>query len=227
MIINKFKIKEMNYIVGLNQISLDLTQLMDLHNLKHDNEVLDYIFNLIEEIQKKYDESIVQFLNDKFLLNQDHLFSACYYTLKAFMDNINISNKKNLELFLYLATQRQIKNGIKSFGIEISNLKDGKLNFCIISSKNNLDKINYDILQKMNGVERNIDINHITLEKFKRIKEFFKISENQIKSILSSYGFNLPKENEMVENLQTLFLALHDLICEKMALLSLEKVKTN
>ena len=163
MIRKKFKIKEMNYIVGLNQISLDLTQLMDLHNLKHDNEVLDYIFNLIEEIQKKYDESIVQFLNDKFLLNQDHLFSACYYTLKAFMDNINISNKKNLELFLYLATQRQIKNGIKSFGIEISNLKDDKLNFCIISSRNNLDKINYDILQKMNGVERNIDINHITL----------------------------------------------------------------
>ncbi|TFG02257.1 MAG: hypothetical protein EU540_01910 [Promethearchaeota archaeon] len=214
MIVKKFYISDLNlkYLVGINQIRIFDTK-------------LDFILNLTEKIQNEHKNSVLQFFSDKYILNQDHIFTACYYTQKAFTDKTNISKRKNIELLLYLATKRQIKNALEAFGI---NLKSDKLiTYVIISNENNLNKINEEILQSLGANEIELTINDQSVEKFNQIKSYFEISDNQINSVLNSYGvkeFN----NDLIEtNLNNLFLAVYDLICEKMAFLSLEKIKTD
>ncbi|MFX1259048.1 MAG: KEOPS complex subunit Cgi121 [Promethearchaeota archaeon] len=227
MIVKDFNIDDANlkYFVGINQINFDLKQLLDLNKVKNENEALDFIFNLIEKLQNFYKDSVVQFFSDNYILNQNQIFMACYYVQKAYIYNFNISKKKNIELFLYLAANRQIKIGIKYFGINISNLKMGKISYCVISPENNLDKINKEILENLNAKELGFTLNDKSVEKYNKIKDLFGISNNQIKVILNSYGINKFSNNQIAENLDYLFLALEDLIYEKMSLLSLENIK--
>ncbi|TFG24524.1 MAG: hypothetical protein EU529_03920 [Promethearchaeota archaeon] len=214
MIVKNFYISDLDlkYLVGINQIRIfDIT--------------LDFILNLTEKIQNEHKNSILQFFSDKYILNQDHIFTACYYTQKAFADKTNISKRKNIELLLYLATKRQIKNALEAFGI---NLKlDKIISYVIISNENNLNKINEGVLESLGANEVELTINDQNLKKLNQIKSYFEISDNQINSVLNSYGvkeFN----NELIDsNLNNLFLAVYDLICEKMAFLSLEKIKTD
>lgn len=218
MIIKKFNINDLklNYFIGINQIKLIDKKF-----------ALNQIFDLIENMQTSYDGSIIQFFNDKYVLSQDHVFLACYYVQKAFLQNINISNKKNIELFLYLATKRQIKISIEAFGITENSLKTGKLNFCIISPKNIIAELNIALLKHLGGIEIKFTLNNKTIEKFNRIKNFFNISDNQIITILNSYGISNINNFQINENLNILFSSLDDLICEKMTILSLEKIKIN
>ncbi len=213
MIIKEFDIPDLklNYFVGINQIKL-----MDK---KYD---LNQIFDLIESLQKSYEGSLVQFFNDKYVLNQDHVFTACYYVQKAFLNNSNISNKKNIEFFLYLATNRQINPSIKNFGL---NEMHNELNFCIISPKNNISEINNAIKNSLGNAEKKITLNDKSIEKYNKIKEYFKISENQLRVVLNSYSSTNFNNSQIDGNLDNLYISMHDLICEKMALLSLEKIK--
>jgi len=217
MIKKNFYINDLNlkYLVGINQIHIRL-------------EIsLDFLFNLIEKIQNDYKGSLVQFFTDKYVLNQDHIFMACYYVQKAFINKINISNKKNIEFLLYLATKRQIKNAIEAFGIKNSDLKSGNINYSIVSNENNLNKINEEILQTLEATEIEITLNEQSIKKFNQIKSYFEISNNQINAVLNSYGVNEVSNELISNNLDSLFLALNDLICEKMALLSLEKINVD
>lgn len=213
MIVKNFYISDLNlkYLVGINQIRIfDIT--------------LDFILNLTEKIQNDLKNSVLQFFSDKYILNQDHIFTACYYTQKAFTDKTNISKRKNIELLLYLATKRQIKNALEAFGI---NLKSDKIiSYVIISNENNLNKINEEILQSLGANEIELTINDQSVKKFNQIKSYFEISDNQINSVLNSYGIEEFNTDLMANNLNNLFLALYDLICEKMALLYVEKAKS-
>ena len=214
MIVKKFYISDLNlkYLVGIYQIKiLDIT--------------LDFILNLTEKIQNDHKNSVLQFFSDKYILNQDHIFTACYYTQKAFTDKTNISKRKNIELLLYLATKRQIKNALEAFGI---NLKSDKIiSYVIISNENNLNKINEEILQSLGANEIELTINDQNVKKFNQIKSYFEISDNQINSVLNAYGVKEFNNDLIANNLNNLFLALYDLICEKMAFLSLEKIKAD
>ncbi len=214
MIVKNFYISDLNlkYLVGINQIGIfDIT--------------LDSILNLTEKIQNNHKNSTIQFFSDKYILNQDHIFTACYYTQKAFTDKTNISKRKNIELLLYLATNRQIKNALEAFGI---NLKSDKIiSYVIISNENNLNKINEEVLESLGANEIELTINHQNLKKFNQIKSYFEISDNQINSVLNSYGVEEFNTDLIANNLNNLFLAIYDLICEKMAFLSLEKIKAD
>lgn len=226
MIVKQFNINDLdlNYFVGINQISIDLKKFQDLNNLKNKTEALDFIFNLIENIQKNYKGSTLQFFSNKYVLNQDHIFTACYYIQRAFLNDVNISKRKNIELFLYLVAKRQIKYGIEAFGIKATDLSSGKMSYCIISSENNLEKINEEILHNLKAKEIKIDLNDKSVERYNTIKNFFGISDDQINIVLKSYGIKNISNNQIIDNLDYLFLAIHDLICEKMSLLSLEKI---
>ena len=147
---------------------------------------------------------------------------ACYNLQKAFQQEINISNKKNIELFLYLASNRQIKKSFEAFGINITDLNENNCTYCIISPNDNIDYINDELIQKLKVQETQFTLNNQTTNKVNTIKEFFKISENQINVILNSYG---TQNNKNKISLNSKYSALYELICEKMALLSLEQVK--
>ena len=70
-------------------------------------------------------------------------------------------------------------------------------------------------------------MNKCNYDKYKRVKNYFKISDNQISVVLKTYGLNLQTRTPSEEELVNLFKVLNDLICEKMTLLSLEKIKVN
>jgi tRNA threonylcarbamoyladenosine modification (KEOPS) complex Cgi121 subunit len=227
MIVRDFYIEamELRYFVGINQINFDFIQFLKANSIDDEEKALNYIFKIIEELQDKNEKSTIQFISDRHVLNQDHIFNACYYMQKAFFHKAHISNKKNIELLLYLSTSRQISKGIESFGIDHNDLMEGNIIICIVSPIDNLDKINKDILQILGANEIELTINSLTIEKINTIIDNYEISNSQIKSVLKSYG---NKENNIADfknNLESLSLAIFDLICEKMALLNLEKTK--
>jgi len=224
LIIKNFYIEEMelNYFVGLNQITFDSNHILETHEIKDKGDLIQILFGLTENIQKDNSELVIQFIKDNYVLNQDHIFTACYYLQKAFHDKTNISNSKNIELLLYLSTKRQITKGIKSFGIDMKDLDKGTLTTCFISPTNNIEQVNNELLQILKAKEVKLTINDLTLEKINRINQYFDLNNMQINSILNSYG---TKQKDILENfnhLNNLALAAFDLICEKMALLNVE-----
>jgi len=225
LITRDFNIAELNlrYFVGINQIQIDLNKFLDKSESSNEVNTLNRFFEIIREIQGKYENSVIQFIKEQYILNQDHIFTACYYLQKAFLQNNNISNKKNIELLLYLAVNRQINKSIEAIGIDYSDLVKNNLVFCIISYVDNLNSINNDVLRMLNAEEIELTINDQSHPKLNSIKQFFNISENQLLPILRSYGI---KKKTPDYSLNSMFSALYDLICEKMALLSLEKTKT-
>ncbi|MFX1530222.1 MAG: KEOPS complex subunit Cgi121 [Promethearchaeota archaeon] len=229
MIVKDFYIEGMDlrYFVGINQIKLDINQFLKVNSITNEQEALNRVFDIIEELQNNNKESTIQFLKNKYVLNQDHLFMACYYMQKAFLLKTNISNKKNIELLLYLSTSRQISKGIETFGIEYNDLKQGNTIICIISPKNNIDEINNEILQILHAKEINLTIDNLTVKKIKSIIDNYEISDLQIKSVLNSYGNKNYNITDYINNLEPFSLAIFDLLCEKMALLNIEKTKIN
>jgi len=224
MIVRDFFIKEMKlrYYVGVNQISLDVNQLLKKHNLTGEKEVLDYLFKVVQETQDNNEGSVIQFINNKYVLSLDHIFIACYYFQKAFFQKTNISNKRNIEFLLYLSTYRQINKAIDAFGVNLHDLEKGNVIICIISPINNIDKINNEILQVLYTYEIEITINRVTQEKINTIIKKYEILDSQINSVMKTYNKRIIDSDD---NLETLSLAVLDLIYEKMALLNLERGK--
>lgn len=227
MIIQEFKIKDLNlhYFIGINQIRIDLKKFCETNKISDEKKAENLIFNKIEVLQNKFLNSTVQLINNNYILNQNHIFTAGYYLQKAFLQNLNISNKRNIEIFLYLSTSRQISKGIAAFGITDIDLKKSNVISCIISFVNNLKEINNNILQILNAYQVDITINDQSIQKFKDIQKFYEISNKQLASALRSYGIHKFNEKQLVHNLNIVYMALHDLICEKMALLNIEKLK--
>ncbi|MFX1590439.1 MAG: KEOPS complex subunit Cgi121, partial [Promethearchaeota archaeon] len=114
MIIKKYEIKErdLTYYVGISQLKIDPKLF-----------TLTQFFKFIEE--KKTNDFVIQIFNNKHVLNSEHVFNACYFLQKAFLNKNNISNQKNIEFLLYLATNRQIKIAIQDFGINEEKFNTG------------------------------------------------------------------------------------------------------
>ena len=225
MIVKEFAIDDLNmeYLVGINQINFDFSGVLKTNNLKSEEDGLNFLFKLIDTIQSKFKDSVVQFFRTRYLLNPEHVFLACYFVQKAFYNCINISNTKNIELFLYLSAKRQIKNSLDAFGISIEDLWGSTLTYCIISPENNLNQINKEIFQHLNATEIEFNLELKNIEKYDTLRGFFDLSNNQINTVLKSYGI---AGHQVKEALDNQVIALQDLICEKMSILSLEKTKT-
>ena len=215
MIVKNFNITELEltYFIGINRIKINANVY-----------TIDQLFELSDKIQNKYSDSILQFFNENYILNTEHIFNACYFSLKAFHYKKNISNKKEIEFLLYLATKRQIKSAINDVGINNSNIQNGIVNYCIVSYVDNVSVINNAIKEALNANEIKFTLTQENADKFKIIKEHFEISDEQIKIILNSYGIKKDIEVLLKENIHSLYSVLNELICEKMALLSLEKI---
>ena len=201
-----------NYYVGINQIEIDPKEVQ-----------INKLVELIEVIQSHYGNTLLQFFNDRYILNPEHVLHACYFVQKAFNTKNNISNKKNLELLLYLATKRQIKLSLEFLGVNDYNLHEKRISFCIISQKNNIQQVNIEINSYLHSQDLSLNLENLSIDKFKIVKKYFEFSDNQILTVLKAYGYKNVVLDISSLNLESLYGALNDLICEKMALLSLEK----
>ncbi len=224
MIVKEFYIEDLslNYFVGIEQVKIDLEKFLHHYNINNEEKAIVQFFNIIDGIQDKNENLMIQFIKDKYILSQDHIFIASYFLQKAFKQKINISNKKNIEFLLYLAVNRQINKSIQAFGIEFFDLKNSLLTLCIVSPFDIINSVWNDLYPAVFAQEQKLTIDHKSLTKYHLIKDFYGILDNQVDSVLRSYG-NDKKKIEF--NLTLKFSALFDLICEKMALLSVEKTR--
>lgn len=206
------KQKDLEYYIGVKAIKLRLN-----------NRSLEDILELTHQIQMDFPDSVIQFFNDEFVLNEKHLINACYYFIKSFSSNRNIASSKNLEFLLYLACSRQIKFSLKFFGINEEILEKGVLHYCVIHKLDKISEISTKLLVTLDSIPQKPKILEMSLEKFNKVKKFFNFTDEQLEVILRSYNIK-PKETKLnQENLNLLVEGLNDLICEKMTLLSLEK----
>lgn len=205
-----------NYYVGINQIEIDSKDIQ-----------INKLVELIEIVNSNYKNTVLQFFNDRYILNLEHILHACYFVQKAFYAQNNISNKKNLELFLYLAAKRQIKLSLHFFGVKSYNFQNKRISYCIISSEDNMKQLNIEINKYLNSKEISLNLGELSIEKFNRVKKYFEFSDNQILTVLRSYGYKHDILDINSLKLESLYNALNDLICEKMALLSLEKTRSS
>ncbi|MBY9005810.1 MAG: hypothetical protein KGD63_03545 [Candidatus Lokiarchaeota archaeon] len=209
-----FQESELNYSIIINRIHLEKKGL-----------TLNDLFQIIKELQNKYQNSIIQFFNDFYVLDEKQIFNSIYYTQKAYIRKRLISNNQNIEFLLYLSAKRQIKVCIDSFGISEEDIDKGILNYCVVSNKETLDQINQIVSEKIDFKEIELNYDNKTIEKYDRIKEFYEINENQIKSVLNSLDDKYILENIERNDINLLFEVLNDLLCEKMVLLSLKGIK--
>jgi tRNA threonylcarbamoyladenosine modification (KEOPS) complex Cgi121 subunit len=201
-----------NYYLGINQIEIDPKEVQ-----------INKLVELIEVIQTHYADTVLQFFNDRYILKPEHILYASYFAQKAFYTKSNISNKKNLELLLYLAAKRQIKLSLEGFGVSNYNLKNRRISYCIISLEDNIQQINIEINSNLHSKDVSTNLGNLSIDKFKIVKKYFEFSDNQILTVLKSYGHKIDILDVNSLSLESLYKALNDLICEKMALLSLEK----
>ena len=101
LIIREFDTEEpkLIYKVGLSQIK----------SIGDENSI-ESIFQSINEIQSNFSGIIIQSVDNKYVLNQEHVYNACYFVQKALSMNLNISSKIHIELLLYLAANREISS---------------------------------------------------------------------------------------------------------------------
>ncbi|MHA2289839.1 MAG: KEOPS complex subunit Cgi121 [Promethearchaeota archaeon] len=201
-----------HYYIGINQIEIGPKKVQ-----------INDLVELIENVHINHNETVLQFFNEEFVLNFEHILHACYFVQKTFNANINISKTKNLELLLYLAANRQIKLSLEAFGVKDHNFQNKKISFCIISSEDNIKRVNIEINEKLSSKDIALDFENLSVDKYNRIKKYFKFSDKQILTVLRSYGYISDEEQIKSLDFERLYEALNDLISEKMALLSLEK----
>jgi tRNA threonylcarbamoyladenosine modification (KEOPS) complex Cgi121 subunit len=197
-----------------------------LSSLKfNDYPSVEEIFDIINHLQEKFHNAIIQFFNSDLIINLQHIFYAIYFSQRAFSQEINISNKISIEFLLYLAANRQIKIAIDSFGIRAEHLNHVPIYMCIVSEKTQCMQIFEDLLNHFDAEEIKLEFPHFTSERIDKIKKFYNISEYQITSILSTLNSDHISNFKDIENVEIIQDALLGVVCEKMALLSLEGVK--
>lgn len=192
--------------------------------IKNNQITIDDIFQLIDQIQQNNPDTMIQFFNEKYILNEEHVYRALYFLNKSYLNGTNISNKKNIEFFLYLAANRQIRFALDAFGLDQSILNENILTYCILSPSNNIFELNKIILDKLNANEITISFTDDSIDRIKRMVSFFELSELQLKTIIKSLD---AKEIESsVYDVDPIILkeAIMGMITERMALLSIEKV---
>ena len=216
------------FFLGFNGLQINLDDIREKHKLSKNSQVIDYLLNLLTDMNNKHPQAVLQILNPEFLLSKDHLIRAFYHAQKAFDTKMNISNQKSIELLLYLSATRQISEAFNRFGIKISNEKSNsniEFVYFIANNEDTIDLIKNQLVNNIPAKENFSIISEISIKKIAEIIGTYGITINQIGVVFQSYDIPFKYENALENNnLKDLHNAIQDIILEKMALLSLEKI---
>ncbi len=130
-----------------------------------------YVKNL-GEFLKKYGSDAV-FLSAEYIVNEDHAYFAAKKAVKAWEEGRNVAKTLPLEVMLYAAATRQIRDAL-SLGV-----REGE-NKVVAVFLNNSNVSNVEV---ENFVEEKVleeDVLQMDEEKFERIVKFFKINSREL-----------------------------------------------
>ena len=166
------------------------------------NVKIENVEEFIQNIRKETENATVQFFDAKFVAGYEHLYFAVLNALTAFKNGLSISKNLAIEILLYAAAERQIRNAVQLLGVREDT---GKVAVVVLAESKDevvkaLDKVS-SIIQ----AEEDESILEIDDEKFEAIKKLFNVSDLELEAKLERKG--LEKK------------ALKDLIIERVALL--------
>ena len=166
------------------------------------NVKIDNVEDFIQNARKEAGEAVVQFFDAKFIAGFEHLFFAVLNALTAFKNNLNISKSLAVEILLYAAAERQIRNAVKFLGV-----REETRDVAVVVLAESREKV-IGVLDKLSSIihaSQDESVLEIDDEKFEAIRKLFNISDLEIEAELKRKG--LEKE------------ALKDLVIERVALL--------
>ncbi len=137
---------------------------------------IDKFLNKINEISEQ-NNIIIQVFNADLIYGKKHLISAVNHAKRAFKNKTNTTNSLEMEIMIYAAGERQLKNAIPKIGI-----KKGKSKIAILFLNHSVQEIEYDkIIYLIN--ELNLDINDKVLEGNINTLEKFGINRIELETV--------------------------------------------
>lgn len=166
------------------------------------NVKIENVEEFIQKARKEAGNVTIQFFDAKYVAGYEHLYFAALNALTAFKNGLNISKNLAVEILLYAAAERQIRNALELLGI-----KENTASIAVIALAESKDEIikALDKISSLIKAEEDESVLEINDEKFKAIRRLFNISDLELEAKLEREG--LEKE------------ALKDLVIERSALL--------
>ena len=166
------------------------------------NVKIEDVEEFIQNIRKETGNVTVQFFDAKFVAGYEHLYFAVLNALTAFKNGLSISKNLAIEILLYAAAERQIRNAVQLLGVREDTAKVAVV--VLAESKDEVVKA-LDKVSSIIQAEEDESILEIDDEKFETIRKLFNVSDLELEAKLERKS--LEKE------------ALKDLIIERVALL--------
>ena len=166
------------------------------------NVKIENVEEFIQNIRKETGNVTVQFFDARFVAGYEHLYFAVLNALTAFKNGLSISKNLAIEILLYAAAERQIRNAVQLLGVREDTAKVAVV--VLAESKDEVVKA-LDKVSSIIQAEEDESILEIDGKKFEAIRKLFNVSDLELEAKLERKG--LEKE------------ALKDLIIERVALL--------
>lgn len=157
---------------------------------------------LFQTLKYETDDACVQLLDASFVAGLEHLRFATLNALNAFEDHVNISSSLAIEILLYAAAQRQIKEAVRLIGVKTST---AKVAVVILAESSQQAPVILRVVSRLIRGKRDDSVINLTDEKLANLRKLFGISDAELEAEVDRGG--LEKQ------------ALIDLIVERMALL--------
>ena len=166
------------------------------------NVKIENVEEFIQNIRKETGNVTVQFFDARFVAGYEHLYFAVLNALTAFKNGLSISKNLAIEILLYAAAERQIRNAVQLLGVREDTAKVA----VVVLAENKGEAVKaLDKVSSIIQAEEDESILEIDDKKFETIKKLFNVSDLELEAKLERKG--LEKE------------ALKDLIIERVALL--------
>ena len=144
----------------------------------------------IESLRERYPDLLIQGVNAKFVLNEEHAKKIVSISLSAKKSNVLLSNKVETDILMRFACTRQITDAISKVGVK----KNNESIMIIIGKQSDINKIFDGIKDLLQNVVFKKDNSF-------SIKKEFRITRKEIASVLSKS----PIEDLLAERSATLF----------------------
>ncbi len=151
---------------------------------------VDDFLAVLKTIAHKYDVTI-QAMNAELIAGEEHIKSAVKKALRAVERNRNITNDLSLEILLYAAGRRQIERAL-AMGVSESEGENAKTVAIVIvdtytsaSGGKDLDMVAGEVKKATMMVEepvQELELEH-NEDKKEKLKQFFEISEDELKAV--------------------------------------------
>jgi len=138
-------------------------------------------------------EVTVQLFDASLVATWEHVFFSALNAVKAFNDGRKIARTLGMECLLHMSGQRQINIALKMFGLKPKIRELGAL--IISKSEKRIKSAIQELVNRLGGVMED-SVLELNLEKAERVKEAFKVGDEELAAVKTS-----KRENSLFEAL--------------------------